>query len=200
MKKITMLFACLGLIVLGFGTIAHALDFSDVRTLDQYISNGETYSWEFDLNNNTLTEGDINSEDTILPGGFYLENGNLEFAITPLLTITFADDNNDPWSYLFEYRSVTTDTGTTLQASERIATILFPYSILDVYSEINSDHFMTVSVNGTGGDFRVTGLSLAGDYLDNPTPNNSVPEPATMLLLGMGLLGMGFIGRRRFKK
>lgn len=39
--------------------------------------------------------------------------------------------------------------------------------------------------------------------LDNLTVYDnraSVPEPATMLLLGMGLLGMGFAGRRRFKK
>ena len=60
------------------------------------------------------------------------------------------------------------------------------------------DHELAVTVNWISGDFGVDFTSLIGDYTDNPADNGApVPEPATILLMGIGILG---IGRKRFNK
>ncbi|MBA3035267.1 MAG: PEP-CTERM sorting domain-containing protein [Desulfobacterium sp.] len=46
----------------------------------------------------------------------------------------------------------------------------------------------------TGAAFTSTRIN-SGDIVNSP-----VPEPATMMLLGMGLLGLGAIGRKKLKK
>ena len=46
--------------------------------------------------------------------------------------------------------------------------------------------------SGTSGDFGVSGA----DFIKA----NTVPEPATVSLIGAGLLGAAFLGRRKAKK
>jgi PEP-CTERM motif-containing protein len=52
------------------------------------------------------------------------------------------------------------------------------------------DGILAVKIWSTWGDFGVSGSSLSVDY-------NPVPEPATMLLFGLGLLGVAGVSRKK---
>jgi hypothetical protein len=57
----------------------------------------------------------------------------------------------------------------------------------------NGDHGLFAGLPNQLG----TGYSTIGDGARHTAP---VPEPATMMLLGMGLIGLAVVGRRKFNK
>jgi hypothetical protein len=62
-----------------------------------------------------------------------------------------------------------------------------------------TDHELIVKVKRRTGKFKVKWIRLSGDYGDNPS-HAPVPEPATILLMGVGLLGLVGYSRKRFSK
>jgi PEP-CTERM motif len=72
---------------------------------------------------------------------------------------------------------------------------LSPSGTLDVGTAANPDLFAGTY---SGGDtFTGVATSLDGDVYDWTFNRASVPEPATLSLLGLGLAGVGFLRKRK---
>jgi hypothetical protein len=51
---------------------------------------------------------------------------------------------------------------------------------------------------GSDGNIKdLSHISLYGADTESPLPPNAVPEPGTLLLLGLGLAGAGFVSKLR---
>ena len=110
------------------------------------------------------------------------------------LTLALRDDEGDRSFWSREYASIWTEGG--LWCLGEVDTGDYTYNIpVDTLL----DGMFAVTLISAWGDFYIDSSTLTIDYSSTPTQAAAVPEPATILFMGMGLTGIAAVQRRRMK-
>ncbi len=110
--------------------------------------------------------------------------------LSGVLTLALLDDNKDPWWQPFEFAFGLAEDGTW--GLGEVDTASYSY---DVNASFLNNGLFTVTLLSLGGDFFIDRSDLKITYDSAP-----VPEPATMLLFGVGLIGIAGLGKRKLIK
>jgi hypothetical protein len=186
MKKI-FLVACAFFLVLSFTGVASATVWTDYDFINKKISEGQTYYW-YDL--------DIAVADTFIVGTDVVGSAEVKF--------WFSDDGDSGpdtgpnetwkeyawawveetgWSYVGEVDF--NDTFTIDLSGAALNT-------LNAFGNIYTAVYAGYTGDSSSGDFYWKAAQLTA---------TSVPEPGTIVLMGLGLVGLAGMGRKKlFKK
>ena len=166
-----LMLLCAVSFVLGISGVASANLFLTEQFGEWLVNDSSVQYWEFDLNSTTP----MDSNDVITHA--YL-NAHAWHASGDEALIEF--DLGEPGTFKWE----------------GILWGWLGYGVLvDVLAEVVDDHFLTVSMSAISGEkFKVDAVGVGGKF-------TAVPEPATFILLGLGLIGLSGIQRKKhFKK
>ena len=109
------------------------------------------------------------------------------------LTIRVSDDSGDKWYERAEHILLTA--GTDSNGTWSVGDLSVGWSMLGEF-DIEHDGTLNFLVASGFGDFYLNSAKVVATGDDGTT---SVPEPATMMLLGLGLLGLAGV-RRKIQK
>lgn len=154
--------------------------FLDISDFDSGSTYGYDYALKLDITNNKYSVYTLDKDSTFIKA-FYYQNRN-----------------SNPWRYNAE-----------------IENLIGSFSLSYLWG-LNDDDFETKLIGGAGthysisldlSDFLVSGTEFIAHYTMGCGNDNlmgkgttSVPEPATLMLLGTGLLGIGLITKRKIQK
>jgi hypothetical protein len=140
-----------------------------------------------------------------------------KWASTAMLTKVMVDNGTDPWYYSYEYATTGSSLGGTVTGDgsyyDAYSITYAPYSgsiglgAFNAGDSIQIEYAMRVLSGGPAGE------TYASAYIGDPgslsggtgtdgmlgslgSPQQSVPEPATIMLLGLGLVGLAGIRRK----
>jgi hypothetical protein len=168
------------MLILGIAGTAQADYFLDIKVDMRYPatwvlfdSTHRSQTWVFDLNNDALYMGDIDSYDKITRASFFVD-------FKPA-----GQDGGEKVDVVFDnLQSITPAYNSSYHAPQGFH--------WDVFLYVGLDHLLNLTLENAQGDFCVYELRVEGDC----EPGKCIPEPTTMLLIGSGLLGLGVLGRR----
>jgi len=177
MKKLSMfLVAVMSVFVLS--GVATAYTWTDTyNPTDQYITWGGSYSYTHDLTNNS---------PPFVPGQDLIYGYSLEIKLY---------DDKKGWDEILggevvniDLPGIISDGGYNFSLDNNV----YGWSVAGLFS-LNAFGKYDVTFSSLWGEFFFDSSTLVakGEY-------NSVPEPATMLLLGLGLVGLAGVGRKKF--
>lgn len=196
MKK---LFGFLMGLVLVFFVVGSAIAFTDTQILNKTIGEGpigtliwgDTFTYSHATPDDFEVPWDVVNSATLEISGYWIdaEDNEVEISGTKVGTLNTGGEYGEHWSWS-QWKMIGFDDPS-----------LSVFDIGSVFSTWTNGASLDVSIE-TNGDFFDGWLELSSStfILDYENATAPVPEPATMVLFGLGLVGLAGVSRKKYRK